>query len=90
MKPTVYSVAEVAEILGCSTGHVYNMLKRGELRHFRFGPKLIRIPIEAVDELLACPPASPAPGPADEKRGREAVNFAVRLARMAAKPRENH
>jgi len=89
MASTVYSVAQVAEIIGCSKGHVYNMLKRGELRYFRFGEKLIRIPIEAVDELMTLAPKPPAQDTASEKKRREAANLTVRLARMTAKPPEN-
>ncbi|GIW12571.1 MAG: hypothetical protein KatS3mg062_0010 [Tepidiforma sp.] len=45
------SIREVAELLGCSTGHVWNLAQRGELPSFRLGKRLF-IPREAVERLF--------------------------------------
>ena len=34
-----YKVKEVAEILGCSTHNVYLLIKYGQLKAFKVGPK---------------------------------------------------
>lgn len=41
---------QVAERWGCSEQHVRNLIKRGELGHFRLGGRLLRIPASAVEE----------------------------------------
>lgn len=41
---------QVAERWGCSEKHVRNLIKRGELGHFRLGGRLLRIPASAVEE----------------------------------------
>lgn len=46
---------QVADRWGCSSTHVRTLIKRNELRAFRLGPKLIRIPLEAVEEFEQCP-----------------------------------
>jgi excisionase family DNA binding protein len=46
----VYSVRTLAERWGCSHGLVRNMIRRGELRSFRYG-NLIRIRADAVAEV---------------------------------------
>lgn len=89
MKPVVYTAAEVAEIMGCSKGTVYNMVNSGRLSAIRFGPKLIRIPVEAVEALLANPIPIPATDSEEAKRRREKINMAVSLARIAAARSEN-
>lgn len=61
-EPT-YNVAEVAVHFGCDKSGVYNLVKRGELRHIRIG-KLIRIPASAVDEFLSAPSEPKAAAPA--------------------------
>lgn len=45
---------QVAERWGCSPNHVRNLIHRGELRAFRLGRRLIRIPIEAIGEFEQC------------------------------------
>ena len=83
MNRTVYTAAEAAEIMGCSKGHIYNMVNSGQLSAFRFGPKLIRIPVAAI-EALQCvtTPSSdtvangPSPSRMEEQRA------AVRVARL--------
>ena len=41
---------QVAAIWGCSPNHVRNLIHRGELRAFRLGKRLFRIPAEALEE----------------------------------------
>lgn len=45
---------QVAERWGCSPNHVRNLIHRGELRAFRLGRRLIRIPAEAIGEFEQC------------------------------------
>jgi excisionase family DNA binding protein len=46
----VYTPEMLAREWGCSARHVRNLVKSGELRAFRPGPKLIRIRAEWVEE----------------------------------------
>lgn len=48
-----YSPGEVAKMLGISRSGVYNMIRVGILPAFPIGKRQIRIPRQAVDELLA-------------------------------------
>lgn len=48
----VYTVDEVAHYLKCSTGLVYKLINRGEIRSTRVGTGLIRIPESALTEIL--------------------------------------
>ena len=45
---------QVANIWGCSPNHVRNLINRGELRAFRLGKRLFRIPAEAIGEYEKC------------------------------------
>lgn len=36
---------------GCSAKHIRNMVASGALRSFRLGGKLLRIPVDAVEEV---------------------------------------
>lgn len=47
----VFSVDEVAMILGISRAHAYELIARNELRHVRLGRRIL-IPVAVVDELL--------------------------------------
>ena len=47
---TVYTPETLAERWHCSPRHVRNLTKRGELRFFKLGGKLLRIPADAVEE----------------------------------------
>jgi excisionase family DNA binding protein len=51
MAPMAYTPTQLAQLWGCSANHVRQMCKDGRLRHFRLGPKTIRIPIAAVEEF---------------------------------------
>lgn len=46
---------QVALRWGCSSNHVRNLIKRGDLRAFRLGERLLRVPIDAVEEYEAQP-----------------------------------
>jgi len=50
----VYTPETAAERYGCSANHIRNLIKRGELRAFRLGPRLIRIPEDALEEYEQC------------------------------------
>lgn len=79
----VYTPASLAEKMGCSDQHIRNLIKRGDLRAFRWGKKLMRIPADAVEEYLCKNTASSSieeNGPSPSKK-TESV-FAARLARM--------
>lgn len=41
---------QVAERWGCSERHVRNLIAAGQLRYFRLGGRLLRIPASAVEE----------------------------------------
>lgn len=43
---------EVADRLHCSRSQVYILIDREDLRAVRLGPRLIRVPESAVEELL--------------------------------------
>ena len=49
-KRQVTTPDEVARYWGCSPNHVRNLISRGELRAFRLGARLWRIPVEAIAE----------------------------------------
>ena len=46
----IYTPAMLADRWQCSERHIRNMIARGELRSFRVGGKLLRIPEEAARE----------------------------------------
>lgn len=48
--PRPFTAETLAERWGCSTNHVRNLVHRGQLRAFRIGARLLRIPADAVDE----------------------------------------
>ena len=45
---------QAAEMWGCSPNHVRNLIHRGELRAFRLGRRLLRIPPDAIAEYEQC------------------------------------
>lgn len=59
MRPDIMTPREVAAEWGCSEKHVRNMVNRGELRHFRLGGKLLRIPRSAIEEAECAMMVSP-------------------------------
>ena len=52
--PKAFTPRDVAERWQCSERHIRNVMKAGELRYFRLGGKLVRIPVEAVEEYEKC------------------------------------
>src|ERR1700730_11988373 len=54
MPPQVLRPKDLADRWGCSQRHVRDLLRQGTLPSFRIGGKLIRIPIEAVEEIERC------------------------------------
>jgi excisionase family DNA binding protein len=59
---TVYTLKTLAQRWDCSERNVRNILNRGELRFFRLGGTLIRVPGEAVEEYERCHTQSDATG----------------------------
>jgi excisionase family DNA binding protein len=51
---TVYTPAALAREWSCSERHIRNLVAAGQLRGFRLGGKLLRIPADAVEEFMAC------------------------------------
>lgn len=49
--PRIYSPATLAREWGCSERHIRNLVAAGELRAFRLGQKLLRIPRDAVEDF---------------------------------------
>lgn len=49
-EPTVFTTAMLAERWACSERHIRNMIDRGEIKAWRIGGRLIRIPIAYVEE----------------------------------------
>jgi excisionase family DNA binding protein len=50
-KAEFLSPAEVGQILGIGRHGVYAAIKSGDIRAVRVGPKLLRVPRSALDEL---------------------------------------
>ncbi|WP_370880000.1 helix-turn-helix domain-containing protein [Labrys monachus] len=51
MDPRPYTPETLAERWGCTPNHVRALIKRGELCAFRIGPRLLRIPVDAVKQF---------------------------------------
>lgn len=85
-----YSVATLADRWQCSRQHVYGMINRGELRAFKLGAKLFRIPAEEVEkcETLTIPQA-PAEGGASHVLTKNDYADAMRLAKLMGNPERN-
>ena len=47
-----YSILEVAKTLGVSSRTVHNIIKRGELSHFRVGVRVL-IPADALRQFIS-------------------------------------
>lgn len=43
---------EAAEILGCSRSAVYDLIRRGVIPHVRLSAGIVRVPEDALEELL--------------------------------------
>jgi excisionase family DNA binding protein len=51
---SVFTPAALAREWCCSERHIRNLVAAGQLRGFRLGGKLLRIPQDAVEEFMAC------------------------------------
>ena len=49
-RPPVYSVAGLAPLWGVSDQFIYDEIRRGRLKAMRFGGKLLRVRLDAVEE----------------------------------------
>lgn len=49
---TLFTMDQVAKIAGCSVQTVRRRISDGSLRAVRLGPRSIRIPADAVEEML--------------------------------------
>ena len=54
-RPTL-TVEEAAAVLGVSRATAYRAVKLGQVPSIRLGEKLVRVPTEALLELMASPP----------------------------------
>jgi excisionase family DNA binding protein len=52
IQPRLASIGRVCEILDISRPTALRMIKRGELRSVRVGPRLVRVDLASVDDLL--------------------------------------
>lgn len=50
IKPNLWTISDAAEYLGCSTDTIRRMIARGELKAYRYGPRLIRIDPRDIDK----------------------------------------
>lgn len=48
-KDSLWSIADAAEYLGCSTDTIRRMISRGELKAYRYAQRLIRIDPHEVE-----------------------------------------
>ncbi|TPW26838.1 helix-turn-helix domain-containing protein [Pararhizobium mangrovi] len=82
----VYTPRTLAAEMACSERHVRNLIASGQLRAFRFGGKLLRIPKDAVEEFIECQNtvsgSSEEDGaPSDTSRANDSAVRLVRLTR---------
>jgi len=68
MHRTTLSVREAAQVLGVSRGHLYALLRRGELKGIRLGRRVV-VPVEVLEALLGHP-LDPEGLEAPEKKAR--------------------
>jgi excisionase family DNA binding protein len=52
LEPVVYTVSEVAELLGIHRNTVLRLIARDELPVVKLGPRAFRIPRNAIERLL--------------------------------------
>lgn len=77
---------QVAEHWGCSAQHVRNLIKRGELRTWRLGARMFRVPADAVAEFEAkntLAPNDEVDAAVEAAREKSRVDWAARLVRLA-------
>jgi hypothetical protein len=61
---SVYTPAALAREWMCSERHIRNLIAKGQLRAFRLGGKLLRIPLECAEEF-ECLQATASDGSTD-------------------------
>lgn len=84
-RKAAFSVAQLADRWGCSTGHIYSLVKQERLRFFRIGT-LIRVSAEEVERIEGCGSQSiAANGPLSEPMDT-ARSGADRFAPVIAPP----
>jgi excisionase family DNA binding protein len=79
---------DLAKRWQCSERHIRKMIESGRLRAFRLGEKLVRIPLEAVEELENAPyPIGPDEPSAAEVAAeqKKRIDNAANLARLSVK-----
>jgi excisionase family DNA binding protein len=57
-----YTVPEAADALGVSRAHMYEVVKRGEIRSILVGQRRVVIPVDAMEEYLHRAPDQMAVG----------------------------
>ena len=66
----VYSIEELAGLLGLHRSTVSGFIARGELTASRLGHRTVRVTHEALMEFLKAKEVSPPPGPGKARRSR--------------------
>ena len=86
-RPPVYTVAGLAAVWGVSDQFIYDQIRRGHLRAMRFGGKLLRVRLDAVEEyerqaslVTVTEPQPSAPAPFQTSA---AAQHGIRLERRA-------
>lgn len=75
----LYTVEEIAQLLGISTSKVYRWIKTGELRTIQLG-RNVAVPAASLEQLLADPTDPPAQGP------DQSLNEVTIAGRLASEP----
>ena len=55
MEKKLLSAEDVANQIGCSVQHIYQMARKNKITHYRLG-NYIKFPLNIIDEILKCPP----------------------------------
>src|SRR6266436_4710151 len=87
-----YSPARLAERWECTPEHIMKLCRAGDLRAFKLGPKLWRIPVSEVERWESGAAIPTPPPPVIEERSapiseRDASNYSAHLATMIQPPR---
>lgn len=82
---------DVAKRWSCSERHIRGLMDSKKLSYFKLGVKLVRIPLDAVEEYEQCNliSASSDTGASSPQNGarKTAADFAARLVRMTGPKR---
>lgn len=63
------TIAETARELGVSKKTVERLIARQELRACRFAGRIVRVPLDAIGEFIACNTGSPGPSSTESQAG---------------------